>query len=37
MAKYPIGLLEEELKNKVAADWFEFKGKTNENKHTKIN
>ena len=22
MAKYPIGLLEEELKNKVAADWF---------------
>ena len=22
MAKYPTGLLEEELKNKVAADWF---------------
>ena len=22
MAKYPVGLLEEELKNKVAADWF---------------
>ncbi len=22
MSKYPIGLLEEELKNKVAADWF---------------
>ena len=22
MAKYPIGMLEEELKNKVAADWF---------------
>ena len=22
MARYPTGLLEEELKNKVAADWF---------------
>ena len=22
MAKYSVGLLEEELKNKVAADWF---------------
>ena len=22
MARYPIGLFEEELKNKVAADWF---------------